>query len=130
MSIRAHETDTLRDFVAIAKALSDPNRVRILLALRHGELCVCQLVELLGIASSTISRHLSILDRAYLVRGRREGRWAYYSRGGVTAPDAVRATLDWIDTTAGVSPTAREDADRLAEITRISPEELCRAKSV
>jgi DNA-binding transcriptional ArsR family regulator len=128
MSTRLLEAEAVRDFVAIAKALSDPNRVRILLALRHGELCVCQLVELLGIASSTVSRHMSILDRAYLVVGRREGRWAYYRRSGVGASDAVGATLDWLDATVGNSPTADEDSRRLEEIMRVSPEELCRSR--
>lgn len=119
----------MRDFVAAAKALSDPGRVRILLALREGELCVCQLVELLGLASSTVSRHMSILDRADLVRGRRDGRWAYYRRSGTDAPEAVRATLAWIDATAGTTDVALDDASRLAEITRIPPEELCRSRS-
>jgi ArsR family transcriptional regulator len=128
MSTQAIKTDLFRDFVAIVKALSDPNRARILLALRHGELCVCQLVELLGVASSTVSRHMSILDRAYLVSGRRDGRWVFYRRGGADAPDPVGATLDWIDASVGESPTALADGRRLAEIKRISPEELCRSK--
>ena len=54
----------MRDFMAITKALSDPNRVRILLALRDGELCVCQITELFGFAPSTVSKHLSILHGA------------------------------------------------------------------
>lgn len=129
MSTQTTDREAFRDFVAVAKALSDPNRVRILLALRQGELCVCQMVELLGIASSTVSRHMSILDRAHLVRGRRDGRWAYYRRSGVHAPRAVRATLEWIDATVGDSSTAQEDARRLAEISRVPPEELCRSRS-
>ena len=54
----------MREFMAITKALSDPNRVRILLALRRGELCVCQITELFGFAPSTVSKHLSILHHA------------------------------------------------------------------
>ena len=54
----------MRDFMAITKALADENRVRILLALRQGESCVCQIVELLGLATSTISKHMSILKQA------------------------------------------------------------------
>lgn len=57
----------MREFIDVAKALSDPSRVRILLALKGRELCVCQLVELLGLAASTISRHLALLRGAYLV---------------------------------------------------------------
>ena len=66
------------DFVAITKALSDPHRVRALLALRKGELCVCQIIELLGLAPSTISKHMSILKQAGLVDSRKDSRWVYY----------------------------------------------------
>ena len=46
----------MREFMAITKALSDANRVRILLALRRHELCVCQITELFGLATSTVSK--------------------------------------------------------------------------
>jgi ArsR family transcriptional regulator len=68
----------LNNFVAITKALSDPHRVRALLALRKGELCVCQIIELLGLAPSTISKHMSILKQAGLVDSRKDSRWVYY----------------------------------------------------
>jgi ArsR family transcriptional regulator, arsenate/arsenite/antimonite-responsive transcriptional repressor len=66
------------DFVAITKALSDPHRVRALCALRKGELCVCQIIELLKLAPSTISKHMSILKQAGLVDSRKDSRWVYY----------------------------------------------------
>jgi ArsR family transcriptional regulator, arsenate/arsenite/antimonite-responsive transcriptional repressor len=66
------------DFVAITKALSDPSRVRALLALRNGELCVCQIMELLELAPSTISKHMSILKQSGLVDSRKDSRWVYY----------------------------------------------------
>lgn len=58
------------DFMAIAKALADENRVRLLLALQKQELCVCQLIELIGLAPSTVSKHMSILRQARLVEAR------------------------------------------------------------
>ena len=61
------------------KALSDPNRVRILKLLQIRELCVCEFVELLGLAQSTVSKHLKLLDEAGLVEARREGMWMIYS---------------------------------------------------
>ncbi len=64
--------------VDIAKALSDSNRVRALAALQHGELCVCQLIELLKLAPSTVSKHMSILKQAGLVESRKDSRWVYY----------------------------------------------------
>ncbi len=68
----------MNDFVAITKALSDPHRVRAFLALRRGELCVCQIIELLELAPSTISKHMSILKQAGLVDSRKDSRWVYY----------------------------------------------------
>ena len=72
-------------FMMITKALSDENRVRTLLALGGRELCVCQIVELLGLAPSTVSKHMSILANARLVESRQDGRWRYYRLAGIEA---------------------------------------------
>ena len=66
------------EFLNITKALAEENRVRILLALEVEELCVCQIIELLELAPSTVSKHMSVLRQARLVDGRKEGRWMYY----------------------------------------------------
>jgi ArsR family transcriptional regulator len=68
----------INKFLAISKALSDKHRVRALMALRGGELCVCQLIELLSLAPSTVSKHMSILRSAGLVECRKDSRWVYY----------------------------------------------------
>lgn len=68
----------MQDVLDVFKALGDENRMRMLLALQDGELCVCQLIELLGLAPSTVSKHLSILRNARLVESRKDGRWIYY----------------------------------------------------
>jgi DNA-binding transcriptional ArsR family regulator len=62
----------------IGMALSDSNRVRALMALRSGEICVCQLIELLQLAPSTVSKHMSILKQAGLVSSRKDSQWVYY----------------------------------------------------
>ena len=85
----------MREFMAVTKALADPNRVRILLALRRGELCVCQITELFGLAPSTVSKHLSILHHAGMIQSRKSERWVYYRLPDRTAPVAVREALDW-----------------------------------
>ena len=65
--------------VQILKALSDSTRMRIvLLLLNSGELCVCDIMESLGIPQSTASRHLSLLRSAGLVDGERRGVWMHY----------------------------------------------------
>lgn len=61
------------------KALSEPIRLRISVLLTTGELCVCNLVDILGLPQSTISRHLAILKSNQIVNDRRNGKWIYYS---------------------------------------------------
>jgi ArsR family transcriptional regulator len=67
------------EVVAIAKALADPTRVRIVAALRNGELCVCELVDALSISQSSLSSHLQICRQSGVVTTRKESRWIYYS---------------------------------------------------
>src|ERR1700745_2714502 len=67
------------EVVAIAKALADPTRVRIVAALRNGELCVCALVDALSISQSSLSSHLQICRQSGVVTTRKESRWIYYS---------------------------------------------------
>ena len=66
-------------YEAVLKAAGDPTRARILKLLENGELCVCQIMDVMKLGQSTISGHLAILRGAGLVRDRKDGRWAYYS---------------------------------------------------
>src|SRR6266568_7024642 len=103
----------MRALMNITKALADENRVRALLALRGGELCVCQITELFGLAPSTISKHLSILYQAGLVESRKEGRWIYYQLPANGAPTVVREALNWINRGLADDPQAQEDHKQL-----------------
>jgi len=118
----------MREFMAITKALSDPNRVRILLSLRRGELCVCQITELLDLATSTISKHLSILNQARLILSRKTERWVFYRLPEKSAPVAVREALDWVQKSLGKTDEATADAEKLKKILKIDPVELCRRR--
>ena len=60
-------------------ALSDPLRLKVLDLLRHQELCVCDLCEVLEVSQSKLSFHLKALKEAKLLQARQEGRWIYYS---------------------------------------------------
>lgn len=71
--------DQLFDFMQTIKALTDENRVRILMALRGRELCVCQITGMLDLSPSTTSKHLSILRQARLIESHKKGKWVYYS---------------------------------------------------
>jgi len=116
----------MKEFLAITKALSDEGRVRLLLALRGRELCVCQLIELLGLAPSTVSKHMAILKQAELVRIRKEGRWAYYRLADEDAAPRVCKALEWVFGSLRNSARAREDRKRLREILKVDKEELCK----
>jgi DNA-binding transcriptional ArsR family regulator len=68
----------LRELEAALKAAGDPTRTRILKLLEGGPLCVCQVQAVLGLAPSTVSKHLTLLRAAGLVTDRRDGRWIHY----------------------------------------------------
>jgi len=114
----------MNEFMAITKALSDPNRVRVLLALRHGELCVCQITELLGFAPSTISKHLSILHHAGLIQSRKTERWVYYRLPYKSAAPA-REALTWVHKSVSKTADALADAKKLKQILATDLAEIC-----
>jgi len=99
------------DYLKITKALSDPARVRVILSLKHGELCLCQLIELLELAPSTVSKHLSLLHDAGLVKRRKEGRWHYFRLAGRGASPMVRRMLRITFEALQDDDVARQDAD-------------------
>jgi len=115
----------MREVLAITNALADESRVRALIALTRGRLCVCQIAELLQLAPSTVSKHLSILRQGGLVDAQKKGRWIFYFIP--EQPDAsVRQTLDWLRGALAKDPRVAEDVKRLREILKEDPEEICR----
>lgn len=118
------EAFQMHEFLAITKALSDGSRVRAVVALRGRELCVCQIVDLLGLAPSTVSKHLELLLQAGLVLRRKEGRWHFYRLPGNDAPPHVTAALSWALTALEGTPTIEDDAGRLAILQAKDLEEV------
>jgi len=110
----------LHDTLAITKALSDRQRVRILMLLAGGELCVCQVVEVMDLAASTVSKHLSLLTAAGLAEGRKEGRWAYY-RTSTREP-----ILRWLRQSLKADPQIERDQTKLKIVKKKNMEDLCR----
>ena len=70
-------SSNLESSVATARALGHPARLRTIAMLRSGELCVCQITEVLGLAPSTVSAHLKELKQAGLITERKDGKWVY-----------------------------------------------------
>ncbi len=106
----------LSEYETVLKAAGDPVRARILKLLESRELCVCQLVEVLGLGQSTVSGHLSLLKNAGLVKDRREGRWVHYSlsdqKQNPYALPMLALILGWLDD----DPKVRADRRRLASL--------------
>ena len=110
----------------ITKALADESRVRMLLALRGGELCVCQITELFGFAPSTVSKHLSILHQAGLVESRKAERWVYYRLPDKSPPVTVREALEWVHKALAKTDETAADAKKLKRILKTDPAVICR----
>jgi DNA-binding transcriptional ArsR family regulator len=109
----------------VCKALGDAGRLRILLALHDRELCVCQIVALLSLAPSTVSRHLHVLRAARLIESYKRGRWVYYRWAGAAASRAILRSLAPFINSLSSSEAAEADRSRLGEILAVNPEELC-----
>ena len=92
---------TMKTFIRIMKALSDPNRVRVLKLLQEGELCVCEIQKVLGLAQSTVSKHMKLLEDAGLVDRKRQGTWMIYSLADESETEYAQIMLSelhhWLD---------------------------------
>ena len=73
------EERRLNDLAELFKILGDSNRMKILFGLLEGEMCVCDIVNLLGMTQSAVSHQLRILKQSRLVRVRKQGKSVYYS---------------------------------------------------
>jgi len=105
----------------ITKALSEGNRMRVIIALTtHDELCVCQITEILGLAMATVSRHMSILQNAALVKGRKEGRWMYYRLSDTFPP----LLLQWLRNSLCNANEIKKDEKMLKKIVSCGRDEL------
>ncbi len=113
-----------RDFTILAKAISDETRVRILRLLQDGELCVCQLMKILDMKQSTISKHLGILKNAGLIENRKKGRWAFY-RLLKKNNSHNQAFLRLLSSSLKNDPTVVSDRKALKKQKKKDVKELC-----
>lgn len=103
------------------KALSDPIRLRIILLLQaEGELCVCDLMAVLKLPQSTVSRHLAYLKRSCWVDIRRDGVWMYYSLSRKSCT-ICKELLQTLKLHAGNLPDAKSDRKTLAALQNNKP---------
>ena len=108
----------MRSFAALFKALSDDSRLRIInLLFMTGELCVCDIEEVMGFTQTKVSRHLAYLRKAGLVDDRKQGLWMLYS---IARPrnEEQRRILEFLSSLLNSNVVARRDAERLASRIR------------
>jgi len=112
----------MRDFIKVMKALSDANRVKILKLLQRRILCVCEMQKALGLAQSTVSKHLKILEEAGLITYSKEGLWVNYRLADGAKNPYVASLLGnlrhWLEEDEAV-------AAMLARLPEIQRETIC-----
>lgn len=115
----------MEQILDITKALADGNRLRVIMALTaYEELCVCQITEILGHATPTVSRHMRVLQNARLVKSRKDGRWVYY-RLSETFPSLL---LQWLKAAAGDVDEIERDTEKLKDVLSCGLDTLCRTQ--
>jgi len=113
----------LESAVTVARALGHPARLRTVAVLRTGELCVCQITEILKLAPSTVSAHLKELKRAGLTVERKDGRWVHI---GLAEDANLRSLIDAALMTVADDPQVVEDASFVEKLRGLPVEMLCR----
>jgi DNA-binding transcriptional ArsR family regulator len=116
---------SLREYELVMKTVADPTRVRILKMLEGGEICVCQIVAVLELGQSTVSRHLFLLKTAGLVRERQEKKWVYYALGGSGKAPYAEKMLAALKGWLADDPVIARDRGRVALAREIGPVEVC-----
>ena len=113
----------MKDFTKVMKALSDPNRVKIVKMLQHKGMCVCELREALQISQPAVSKHLNVLESAGLVDFSKDGLWVnYYLTDGNRSPyvaSLLGNLRHWLEDEAQVK-------ELIAKIPHIHREEVCK----
>lgn len=106
------------------KALGDESRVRILWMLEERPLCVCEIQEALGLAQSTVSRHLQLLEESGFVTSEKEGQWRNY-RLRHDPPPGIQGLLSVVRSEARVEPEAKKLREKVKTLCR---DEICARK--
>ncbi|MFV2071721.1 MAG: ArsR/SmtB family transcription factor [Thermoanaerobaculales bacterium] len=109
--------------VAVARALGHPARLRVIAMLDSGELCVCQIIEVLELAPSTVSAHLKELKQAGLTVERKYGRWVHV---GLTTDGGARSVIEALLASLVDDPQLVADAQLVNELRSFPVEDLCR----
>jgi ArsR family transcriptional regulator len=113
----------VKNFIRVMKALSDPNRVKIVKMLQHKMMCVCEMRAALGIAQPTVSKHLKVLEDAGLVGFRKDGLWVNYHLANGDGNTYAAALLERLEHWLQEDPAVLRLQESLPGIRR---EEICK----
>lgn len=113
----------MRSHLKVFKALSDKNRLRIMKMLEVKPMCVCEITAVLNLASSTVSKHLSLLHEAELIEDRKKGKWVNYSLAKKNRMPFVSEMLKLLRRSLKDDLGVLADMKKAEEVNRI---ELCR----
>ncbi|MFZ1956155.1 MAG: metalloregulator ArsR/SmtB family transcription factor [Desulfobacterales bacterium] len=108
----------MREFIKVMKALSDPSRVKMIKMLQRRVMCVCELQGALGLAQSTVSKHLKILEDAGMIAFSKEGLWVNYRLADGSKNPYVASLLGNLRHWLEDDPEVEALLDRLPEIRR------------
>lgn len=108
----------MKSLVKIFKALSDESRLRIIKMLQVRPLCVCEITDILGLAPSTVSKHLSILRDAGLITDDKQGKWVNYALNNPTGETYLKELLPLMKKWLESDQMVNQDAKRVAVIDR------------
>ena len=108
----------IEDKTRIFKALSDPNRQRILKALQTRVLCVCEIRELLNLANSTVSQHLTLLKEAGFIIEEKNGKWVDYMINPKPSDPRIKSVLSKLDFWMSDEKTIAEDKKKIVSLDR------------
>jgi ArsR family transcriptional regulator, arsenate/arsenite/antimonite-responsive transcriptional repressor len=106
------------DAVMIFKALSDPNRLRIMKMLEHRELCVCEIRSVLELSNSTVSEHLTVLRDVGLILDRKDGKWVNYRLNDQCCVNLIKAVLELLEEYVGKESMLKQDAIKVKKADR------------
>ncbi len=109
-----------RDYVNIFKALSDPNRIRIVKMLAERELCMCEIREILDLSNSTVSKHLTILRDAGLLLDTKDGKWVNFRLNDKSENIFIRSLMRLINKSFDDDKSIQEDSVKLHRVNRKS----------
>lgn len=112
------------ELLKILKALSDKNRLRILKMLQMKTLCVCEITDILGLATSTVSNHLSILKEADIIHDVKDGKWVNYTLNIRTTNVFLNGLLPLLTFWLNNDTQIQADLEKLRTINRL---EICKA---